>query len=458
MNAESNSRIGRGESRRSFIKKTAALAAAASATNALRPTVYGQAPSANVTGANNRIVLGVIGTGKQGTAHLKIFKNETSAQNITVDAVCDLYQKHLNGAKQFMGLDDAKGFSDHRKLLERKDIDAVLIATVDNWHAPCSLDALDAGKHVYCEKPMTRYAAECWDVHDKVKSTKKVYQCGSQYTADPMVHKVAEWVNAGKLGPLVWAQGSYCRNNKNNDEWEFPVDKEASPSNLDWERWQGRAKKLPWNAEAAHRYFSWHKYYDYNSGILGNLLSHRFYPLMLATGTPEFPRRVVCTGTRKVSTNREITDTTHVLAEFPSGLTFVIAGTTVNQQGLPDIIRGRNGTVTLAGNANSADFRPEAIFAESGELEAEDYRNPAPFGKMENLHTNFYNCIRNGGTPFCNVDLATRANTVLCLAEMSERMGLTLFFDEKTRTIKTGDGRTIPSLTYDTVVPPPPIA
>ena len=452
MNPESNPSTGRGESRRSFIRKTATIAAAASTAPMLRPTVYGQAPSANVTGANNKIVIGVIGTGKQGTTHLKMFKNEASSQNIAVDAVCDVYQKHLNGAKEFMGLTDAKGFGDHRKMLERKDIDAVLIAAVDNWHAPCTLDALDAGKHVYCEKPMTRYAAECWDVHDKVKSTKKVYQCGSQYTADPMVHKVAEWVKAGKLGPLVWAQGSYCRNNKNNSEWTFPVDKDANESNLDWKRWLGNAKKVAWDP---NRYFSWHKYYDYNSGLLGNLLSHRFYPLMLATGNSEFPRRVVCTGTRKVSTDREITDTTHVLAEFPSGLTFVIAGSTVNQQGLPDIIRGRKGTVSLSGTANQADYNPESIFSE--EFEPEQFRSAAPFGKIEHLHTNFYDCIRKGGTPFCNVDLSVRANTVLCLAEMSERMGMTLFFDEKTRAIKTGDGRTLPPLTYDTVVPAPPV-
>jgi predicted dehydrogenase len=452
MNSQSNAPSGQGETRRSFIKKTATLAAAASTTSVLRPTVYGQAPSANVTGANNRIVLGVIGTGKQGTEHLKIFKNEASAKNIVVDAVCDLYQKHLNGAKQFMGLDDSKGFADHRKLLERKDIDAVLLAPVDVWHGQCTLDALDAGKHVYCEKPMTRYAAECWDVYDKVKSTKKIYQCGSQYTADPMVHKVAEWVKAGKLGPLVWAQGSYCRNNKNNSEWTFKPDDDASEKNIDWNRWLGKARKVPWDP---NRYFSWHKYYDYNSGILGNLLSHRFYPLMLATGNPEFPRRVVCTGTRKVSTDREITDTTHVLAEFPSGLTFVIVGTTVNQQGLSDVIRGRKATVTLAGNSNDAELKPETLFTE--EIDAESFKSPAPFGKMENLHANFYDCIRNGGTPFCNVDLAVRANTVLCLAEMSERLGMTLFFDEKTRSIKTGDGRTLAPLSYDSVVPPPPV-
>jgi len=440
-----------GESRRSFLKKTATVAAAVSTPGFLQPTVYGQAPSANVVGANNRIVVAVIGTGKQGTHHLQMLKKGAAEWNVSIGAVCDLYQKNLKAAQKFSELSDRDAFADHRKLLERKDVDAVVITTVDNWHGQCSLDALDAGKHVFCEKPMTRYAAEGWSVYDKVKSTGKVYQCGSQYTADPMVHKVAEWVKAGKLGPLVWAQGSYCRNNRKNDEWEFPVDEDANPSNLDWERWQGKAKKVPWSAEAAHRYFSWHKYYDYNSGILGNLLSHRFYPLMLATGNPEYPHRVVCTGTRKVSTNREITDTTHVLAEFPSGLTFVIVGTTVNEIGLPDIIRGRQATVYLASSANQAKLQPEKLFAE--EIDVEEFNDPTPYGRSENLHTNLYKCIREGGVPFCNVDLSVRANTVLCLAEMSERLGMACFYDEKTRTVHDGFGKVVPVMSYDTVVP-----
>jgi predicted dehydrogenase len=445
--------LGAGETRRSFLKKTATVAAAASLPALLKTPVYGQnqAPSANVLGANNRINLGYIGMGKQGMYHLKLIKPYLAQWNVSVNAVCDVYQKHLDGAVKFAELKASDGYRDHRRLLERKDIDAIVITAVDNWHGPCTLDGLDAGKHVYCEKPMTRYAAEGWAVYDKVKSTGKVYQCGSQYTADPVFHKVGDWVKSGKLGPLVWAQSSYCRNNKNNDEWEFPIDEEANPSNLDWDRWQGQAKKVPWSKAAAHRYFSWHKYYDYNSGILGNLLSHRFYALMVATGTPEYPSRVVCTGTRKVSVNREISDTTHVLAEFPSGLTYVIAGTTVNQVGLPDTIRGRYATAYLSSSSNQASLKPESLFTE--EIDAEEFNDPKPYGKIENLHTNFYDCIRNGGTPFCNVDLSVRANTVLALAEMSERLGIVCFFDEKTRSIRTGDGKVVRPMSYDTKIP-----
>jgi predicted dehydrogenase len=438
-----------GQTRRAFIRKTATAAAAVSALNLFKTPVYGQsqAPSANVTGANNRIVVGFIGVGNQGSAHLQGNKFHAAENNIALGAVCDLYQKRLDAAKQTAGLREADAFRDHRKLLERKDIDAVICAPVDNWHGQVTVDALQAGKHVYCEKPMTRYVAEGWEVYDAVKRTGKIYQGGSQYTADPMIQKAAEWIKAGKIGPLVWAQGSYCRNNKNS-EWTFPVDADATPANLDWNRWLGRAPKIPWNPE---HYFSWHKYYAYNSGILGNLLSHRFYPLMRATGTPEFPSRVCCTGTRDISTDREITDTTHVLAEFPSGLTFVIAGSTVNQVGLPDLIRGHKGTLYFSASQNKVELRPEQLFAD--ELDPEDFSDAQPMGKIEHLHKNFYDCIRHGGTPFCNADLAVRANTVLCLAEMSERLGLTLFFDEKTRAITTADGKVIPPLSYDSVVP-----
>jgi len=130
----------------------------------------------------------------------------------------------------------------------------------------------------------------------------------------------------------------------------------------------------------------------------------------------------------------------------------VVVGTTVNQVGLSEMLRGRKGRVEFASSQNRVEFRPEQIFAD--ELEAEDYADPQPPEKIERLEKDFFDCIRSGKTPVANVELAIRAQTVLCLAEMSERLGLALFFEAKTRTIKTGDGRVIPPLSYDSVVPP----
>lgn len=441
-----------GETRRNFIKKAAGVAAVASSVNILKTPVYGQqqAPSSGrVIGANDRINVGYIGVGNQGTAHLNHQKTHAKENNIAQVAVCDVWQKRLDAAKNLLGLTEADTYRDHRKLLERKDIDAVLIATVDNWHAQITLDALAAGKHVYCEKPMTRYLGEAFEVYDAVKKSGKVFMVGSQGCADAKYHKAAEWIKAGKLGPLVWAQGSYCRNNPRNSEWTYQVDPDLKETNVDWYRWLGKAPRISFNPD---HYFSWHKYQAYNSGIIGNLLPHRFHPLMLATGNFEFPRRVCATGTRKISTDRDITDTTHMLIEFPSGLTFVAAGSTVNELGLQDVIRGRKANIFFAPSQNKVELKPERIFSE--EMDSEEFSDPTPVDNIPRLEKNWFDCIRNGGTPLANIELAIRAQTALCLAEMSERMSLTLLFDDKTRTIKTGDGRTIPPLSYDTMIPP----
>jgi hypothetical protein len=172
---------------------------------------------------------------------------------------------------------------------------------------------------------------------------------------------------------------------------------------------------------------------------------------MLATGNPEYPRRVVCTGTRKVSTDREITDSTYLLAEFPSGLTLVVAGSIVNEQGLPDTLRGLKGTVHFATSQNKLEFKPERPFSE--EFEAEEFSVALSVDDVPRLEKNWFDCIRSGGVPLANIELAIRAHTVLCLAEMSERLGLALFFDEKSRAVKTGDGKVVPPLSYDSIVP-----
>src|SRR6185369_14051733 len=175
------------------------------------------------------------------------------------------------------------------------------------------------------------------------------------------------------------------RNNAKNSEWSYPVEAEANESTLDWDRWLGKVPKIPFNTD---HYFSWHKFYAYNSGIIGNLLPHRVHPMMLATGNPEFPRRVTCTGTRKVSMDREITDTTHLLAEFPSGLTLIVAGSTVNEQGLPDTIRGRKGTLYLSSTQNKLEFKPERPFTD--ELEAGDFFDAAPIGQLPPIEKNWF--------------------------------------------------------------------
>lgn len=259
------------DSRRDFIKKTATAAAAVAATGILRTPVYGQnqAPSAGVSGANNKLTVGYIGVGGQGMAHVRSMKGHAGQSNIAQAAVCDVWTKRIEGAKAFIG-GNVEGYDDYRKILDRKDIDAVVISTVDHWHTPCSIDAMNAGKHVYVEKPMTRYLGEGFDIYDTCKKTGKILQVGSQGCSDRKWSVAAKMILDGKIGPLVLGQGSYMRNNPKG-EWNYAIDPEAKADNLNWQSWVGPVKHQDTKGFNADHYFRWRKYYPYCAGLLGDL-------------------------------------------------------------------------------------------------------------------------------------------------------------------------------------------
>ncbi len=449
--------------RREFIKKTATAAAAIAATSLLKTPVYGQnqAPSTGrVIGANDRIVVGYIGIGGKpsnspgmGLSHVESQKRDAAANNIAQAAVCDLYSKRVDIAKETVGA-GCEGFSDYRKLLERKDIDAVVISTHDIWHAQCSIDALNAGKHVYCEKPLTRYLGEAFDVVDAVKKTGKIFQLGSQGCSAAAWHKAAEMIQAGKIGTLVWAQGYYCRNSVAG-EWNYSIDSDCSASNTNWEMFQGKVKdKVPFSAE---RFFRWRKYYPYCAGLLGDLVPHRLLPLMLATGKPEFPSRVVSIGTKNVHADkntpdtpeREVPEHLEILAEFPSGLTLTIITSTVNAKSPGFVIYGHRATLEIGTSGERLQLVPEKEFADEIELESLD--GLTPYEDIPVHEKNWFDCIRANKQPNADIELAVRAQAVISLAEMSDRLKVACLFDEKTRKITTGDGKEIPTITYGTL-------
>ena len=140
-----------------------------------------------------------------------------------------------------------------------------------------------------------------------------------------------------------------------------------------------------------------------------------------------------------------------MLAEFPSGLTLLVAGTTVNQVGLPEMLRGQKATLYFASQGNKVEMKPESIVADDREVE--EFNDPLPTESIPRLEKSFFDSIRSGKAPVADIELAIRTQTVLCLAEISERLGLALFFDEKNRTLKTGDGKVVPPISYDTVIP-----
>ncbi len=439
-------------SRRDFLKKGAVAAAATVAgTNRFITPVYGQkrAPAGgSILGANDQVNLGFIGLGGQGfNAHLGTIKREGSGMNAAGVAVCDLFTKRRDMGKDELGLTDADAYTDYREMLDRDDVDGVFVGTVDHWHKQICLDAMDAGKHVYCEKPMTRYLGEAFEIYDKVKETGAVFQIGTQYTSEGIWHLAASLINDGKIGPLVLGQADYCRNNPEG-EWNYPIDPDLDESTLDWNEWLGPVSDRPFSAD---HFFRWRKYFPYCAGILGDLLAHRVHPLLLATGKPdyEYPARVASLGTRKITTDRDVPDNTQILAEFPSGLTILVVGSTVNEQGLGQVIRGHEATLYAGGYGGSLELRPERPFADLADQEMFEGIQP---GVSIPAHIgDWVNAIRTGALPNGNIDLAVRAQVVISLAEMSERLGEMMHFDAETRTVSAGQGRSIDPITYGTL-------
>ncbi|MGC8828393.1 MAG: Gfo/Idh/MocA family protein [Verrucomicrobiia bacterium] len=459
MNQKQNNTkaVGGATTRREFLRKSAAVAVAAAAPSFIKTPVYGQntAPSVNVTGANNKIVLGFIGVGNQGlNNHIRKALQFKKQNNIEIVAVCDVSKRRIEDAKKVIADDggNAEGYLDYRKLLERKDIDAIFCATVDHWHAQISIDALNAGKHVYVEKPMTRYLDEAFEVYDTVKKTKKILQVGSQGCSDLKWHKAAEWIKAGKIGPVVMAQGSYMRNTPKG-EWNYAIMNWATPDDIDWQMWQGPKikKRTDFNPDT---YFRWRKYYPYCAGLLSDLFPHKLHPYMLATGNPEFPVRVAAIGTKKIGTDkntpgtpmRDVPEIIQLIAEFPSGMVMHITSSSVNEQGTQEMIRGHKANLTMAGN--KVELKPERPFAEEIDPEVSEAFPPET---IEAHHKNFFDCIRTGKEPNCNVDLAIKVQTVVSLGEMSDRFSIMCIFDEKTRKIMDATGKELKPITYGSI-------
>ncbi len=461
MNQNETKSRNSGATRREFIKKsTLAAAATAASVNMFKTPVYGQtqapAPS-SVVGANSRLRVGYIGVGNQGQFHVSNQKDNAGANNIEQVAVCDLSKTRVQQAAALIG-GNVKTFENYEDLLEMKDLDAVTIATCDHWHCKTSIAAMNAGKHVYCEKPMTRYLPEAFEVYDTVKKTGKVYQVGSQGCSAKAWHMAADMIKKGDIGTPVWAQGYYCRNSKDG-EWNLPVPPWVSqPGDLNWDKWQAPVNdKLKLDPE---RYIRWRKYYSYCAGLLGDLAPHRLLPLMLATNNTEFPSRVVSLGAKNVNADaeepnprpvRDVPEQVEILAEFPSGMTLVIVVSTVNAKSPGFVIYGHKASLEIGSLGERIQLIPEKPYSDDIDLATFDGLSPTE--NVPDHEKNWFDCIRTNGVPNANIDLAVRAQVVISLAEMSNRLNIMCMWDEKTRKVKKADGSEIDPITYGTLEP-----
>ena len=435
--------------RREFMKTSAVFAAGM----AMPSVVYGK-----VRGANDRINIGVIGCGGQGYYHVDNFMKKVDKENIKVTHVCDVYRRRLNRANNRIGGDEKSAFIEYERILDNKDINAVLIATPDHWHTKIAIEAMQAGKDVYVEKPLSLTVEQAIECRDAARKLKKVLAVGPQGTSEDRWWKARDAIAAGRIGKVVWSQGAYCRNSREG-QFNWPIDADAGPTAqgeafVDWDRWLGAkyglAKQIPWNPD---HFFRFRKYYAYNGGVATDLMFHRLAPLLLAIHGPdgEYPRRVMASGGQYIEKDgRDIADTMLLNVDYATH-TVLLASVMVNDVGVPDVIRGQYGEIEPGGE-NGRDFggsgwrftepetwAPEFRKANADMMKGEPKKGErASFGmkaegnKDGRTHDeNWLDAIRGKGKPNCGHELGCATMVAIKMGVESYRQSKVFTWDAK---------------------------
>lgn len=439
------------KSRRDFLKQAgvgaatiggALLAESAATTTLAQSKARVHFTTGRVLGANDRINIGCIGVGGRGSSVMRwAMRVGESSRPAQVVAVCDVYRKRLNRAKELSKADFAT--LDYREVIARKDIDVVIIATPDHWHAPIAIAAMQAGKDVYCEKPMTKTVEEAKRFYETAKATGRVVQIGSQTTSSDQWWKARKAIEDGMIGQLLMSQGSYHRNSIEG-EWNWPIDKNAGPQAkgddfIDWTMWLGSATKRKYDAD---RFFRFRKYWDYSGGIATDLFYHVVAPLNICWGEAQFPHKVMASGGIYVfKDEREVPDTFHLIAEFPKGHSLVLSSSMANSQHIPGLIRGHEGTIMMVpegqfeGKVDHITVTPERIAKKKFE---EKYGQPEvtlATEKREDHMKNFLRCVKSREKTVLDPLTAYKAMTTIGMAVQSYREGRVLYFDERTERV-----------------------
>jgi predicted dehydrogenase len=302
-----------GTSRRSFLGKLATAALAAGATphvlSASEERREGMARLHRHTSPNDQINLAIIGAGGMGMADV-----DTSLQlpGVKLVAACDCYDGRLDAAKEKHG-QDVFTTRDFREVLARDDVDAVIVATPDHWHAKISTEALQAGKGVYCEKPMVHAIPQGRQVIQAQAATRNTFQVGSQGMSSLGNEKAKELFEDGAIGELNYAEGFWARNDPVG-AWQYAVPDDASEETVDWDRFLGDTPRRPFDPL---RIFRWRNYRDYGTGVSGDLFVHLFSSLHFVVSS-KGPQTIMAQGgLRYWRDGREVPDVLLGMFDYP---------------------------------------------------------------------------------------------------------------------------------------------
>jgi len=441
--------------RRNFLK----VAGTATANTLLGAKMHAltapQSETAKPVAANDHIQIALIGAGIQGQGDTKV---ALQVPGIKLVAVADCYDGRLEHSKELWG-GNLFTTRDYRQILERKDVDAVIIATPDHWHKQASVDAMKAGKDVYCEKPMIHLYADGPEMIETAHTTGRILQIGSQRVSSMIYAKAKELLSAGAIGQLNMVTARWDRNSSIG-AWNYTVPLDASPESCDWPRFLGTAPQIPFNSE---QFFQWRKWKAYGSGVAGDLFVHLFSGTHFITGAHGPTRAMATGGLRFWKDGRDVPDVMLGLFDYREGFNLSLRVNFVDggeeSEGL--IFTGSEGTMEIAGNTVSISRTPRekepgytvGTFTEamqkriiddyrqkyppthpSGEppAEYEKYVAPAGYSDSYDHFSNFFAAVRTRQPVVEDAVFGYRAAGAALLGNLSMERGAIVHWDPDT--------------------------
>jgi predicted dehydrogenase len=411
------------------------------------------APLPRPAAPSDRVNVGFIGFGIRGNI---LFESCIKTGQANLVEVCDCYKGHLERAKERTEGKIDINFAQYKKLLDRKDIEAVVIATPDHWHQPLFLDAMAAGKDVYIEKPMTHRIADGQKMIDAARNGKRIVQVGSQWISSSQNRIAREMVATGKLGKVTKVMAAYNRNSSAG-AWNYPIPPDLENGvNFNWDEWLGSAPQRPYDPERVFRY---RKYWDYSGGITTDLFVHLITSIHYVLGA-NMPSSVVATGGILVRNDgRQVPDTLDALFEYPEGFHVNMASTfnaeSIAGNGIHFL--GTDGTLVLPlggssmtygidshreGYSYSIDSWPKALqekFMDVGNRREEAARKaPAPTEVSAKESTDpttlhlaeFFGCVRSRKQCGENAEVGHQAASAGHMVNLSYTAGKKVIWDE----------------------------
>ena len=322
-------------SRRRFLQTGAAVAAA---------------PGAAAV-ANDRIQIGVIGAGAR--SH-ELMQALLALPGNKIVGVVDAYTGRVQRTRERVG-SHVKAYGDYRELLADESVDAVLVVTPDHWHRRMVLDAVAAGKDVYCEKPLTYASSEGVEIAQAAKKAGRIVQVGSQGMSSQLQRKAKDMIRSGKLGQVTLVRAAYNRNTASG-AWIYPIPPDASPKTVNWDMFLGPAPRHDYDLA---RFFRWRCYEDYSGGIATDLFVHLCTTIHFLMDA-KAPAKVTAMGELyRWKNSRDVPDTLNAILEYPEGFTVNLSATFNNQASAEGSFQflGTEGTINLAGGLT---FLPES--------------------------------------------------------------------------------------------------